>query len=84
MMIVIIALGVLLMISLISGFVGCKEMNIGLEFNLFNSPFYKIGVFSERYYLPENQIEDEIIIGLFFVNIVINFWKTEEDGDFQA
>lgn len=82
-MIVLIALSVLLMISLIAGYNNCQEISIAFEFNRFNSPFYKIGVFSERFFLTDNQVEDEIVIGLLFVNIVIVFWKTEED-DFQA
>lgn len=83
MSIVLITLSVLLMISFIAAYVNCQELTIAFEINRLNSPFYKIGIFSDRFYLQDGQIEDEIIIGLFFVNIVLVFWKTTED-DFQA
>jgi hypothetical protein len=53
-----------------------------LEINKLNSPFYKLGIFSERYTLTDGSTEDEIVIGLFFVNISIVFYKNshlEED-----
>lgn len=62
----------------------CHEMTIGIEINRFNSPFYKMGVFSERYRLPEDQIEDELTIGLFFINIVFTFWRDNSLEDFNA
>jgi hypothetical protein len=62
--------------------IGSLEITFALEFNTLNSPFYKIGIFSERYTLDDGSSEDEIVIGLFFVNIIIVFWKDapiEED-----
>lgn len=74
----------LIVLPLITGWIGCNEMTIGFELNLLNSPFYKIGIFSERFFLPDNQVEDELIIGLFFVNIVFTFWKDNSLEDFNA
>ena len=65
MSILLISLAVLVVISFIAAYVQCDEVVIGFELNLLNSPFYKIGVFSERFVLQDNQIEDEIVIGLF-------------------
>lgn len=82
MSILLISLAVLVVISFVAAYVKCQEMVIGFELNLLNSPFYKIGIFSERFVLQDNQIEDELTIGLFFVNITFTFWREEED--FQA
>lgn len=75
MNIVLLSIGVLLSISLIHGWMGCNDVTFGLEINLLNSPFYKLGIFSERYNLEDGSVEDEIIIGLFLININIIFWK---------
>lgn len=68
-------IGALVLISFIAGFVGSNEMTIALEINTLNTPFFKIGIFSQRYELEDGNSEDEIIIGLFLINIVVVFWK---------
>ncbi len=82
-MIVVYCLLFLLGLSLVCGFIGSLEVMFALEINTLSSPFYKLGIFSERYTLEDGSSEDEIVIGLFFVNISIVFWKdvapTEED-----
>jgi len=81
-MIVVYCLLFLLILSIVCGTIGSQEITFALEFNTLNSPFYKIGIFSERYTLEDGSSEDEIVIGLFFVNISIVFWKNstiEED-----
>lgn len=78
----IIALVVLVFISFVAGYINCHEMIIAFEFNLFNSPFYKLGVFSERFNLQDGQVEDEVTIGLFFVNVVFTFWRDNSEEDF--
>ncbi len=66
---------VLLVISLVSGWVKSDEVTFGLELNKLNSPFFKLGLFSDRFTLDDGSVEDEIVIGLFFINVVIVFWK---------
>lgn len=78
MSVVLISLAVLVVISFVAAYVQCQEVVIGFELNLLNSPFYKIGIFSERFIFPDNQIEDELTIGLFLVNITFTFWRQEE------
>lgn len=78
-MIVLYALLFLLVISVVSGYIGSEEMTIGLELNTLMSPFFKIGLYSQRYTLEDGSVEDEVIIGLFFINVVIVFWKTTEE-----
>jgi hypothetical protein len=81
-MIVVYCLLFLLILSIVCGTIDSLEITFALEFNRLNSPFFKVGLFSERYTLGDGSTEDEIVIGLFFVNISIVFWKNvniEED-----
>ena len=68
----------LFVVSVVSGFIGSMEMTFGLEINTLRSPFFKLGLFSQRYTLEDGSIEDEIVIGLFFINIILVFWKESE------
>lgn len=74
-MILIIGVVFLIVLALVMGFRGCHQMDIALEINTFQSPFYKIGIFSDRHMLEDGSIEDEVVIGLLFVNIMVVFWK---------
>ena len=74
-MVWIIGIVFLVVLALVMGFRGCHQMDIALEINTFQSPFYKIGIFSERHMLEDGSVEDEVVIGLLFVNIVVVFWK---------
>jgi hypothetical protein len=84
MNVVLVVLAGLIIMPIVIGWMTCYEMTFSLEISKLNSPFYKIGIFSERFFLPEDQIEDEVIIGLFFINIVFTFWRVNEEEDFQA
>jgi hypothetical protein len=81
-MIVVYCLLFLLILSIVCGAINSLEITFALEINKLNSPFYKVGLSSERYTLTDGSTEDEIVIGLFFVNISIVFYKNanvEED-----
>lgn len=78
-MIIIYVLLFLLFLSIVCGFIGSEEFTIGLELNTLRSPFFKIGMYSQRYTLEDGSVEDEIVIGLFFINVVIVFWKTVDE-----
>ena len=78
-MVIIFVLVFLFIVSVISGFIGSEEFTIGLELNMLRSPFFKIGMYSQRYTLEDGSVEDEVVIGLFFINVVIVFWKTTEE-----
>ena len=69
----------LLVLAIVFGSIGSDEMTIGLEINRLNSPFYKLGLISERYPLDDGSVEDEITIAFFFFTIVIVFWKQPND-----
>lgn len=77
-MVYIIVLG-LIMLALITGIIGSSEITMGLELNTLNSPYYKIGLFYQRYNLEDGSVEDEFVIGLFFINIEVVFWKQPLD-----
>jgi len=85
MNIVIVVLVFLSLVSLVYGWISSWEVTIGIELNRLNSPFYKIGIFSQRYTLEDGSVEDEFTIGLFFINLTFVFWKGdvpyEEDGE---
>ena len=74
-MVWIITLGFLIVLALIMGFRGCHQVDVAIEINTFQSPFYKVGIFSDRHSLEDGSVEDEVVIGLLFVNIVVVFWK---------
>ena len=76
-MVYIIVLG-LIVLALITGFIGSSEATIGIEINTLNSPYYKIGIFYHRYTMDDGSVEDELTIGLFFVNLVVVFWKPND------
>jgi len=75
MSVLMLSIGVLLVIALVSGWVKSDEVTFGLEINTLKSPFFKLGLFSERFTLDDGSVEDELVIGLFFINVVIVFWK---------
>jgi len=74
--IVIVVLVFLCLVSLIYGWIGSMEMTFGIELNTLRTPYFKFGIFSQRYTLEDESVEDEFVIGLFFINVVFVFWKT--------
>jgi len=78
-MIVLYILGFLVSLVLVMGFIGSAEISFGLEINTLQTPFYKLGITSQRFILEDGSAEDELLIGLFFINIVIVFWKPGEE-----
>jgi len=75
MEIVVWALVFLLVMAVVTGANGCSDVILAIELNVLSSPFYKIGMFYQRYNLDDGSVEDELTIGLFFVNVVVTFWK---------
>jgi len=65
----------LLVMAIVMGIDGSLEITLAIELNRLNSPFYKVGIFYQRYVLDDEGVEDELTIGLFFVNVVVTFWK---------
>jgi hypothetical protein len=65
--------------SIISGIHNMRRLELAIEFNLFNSPCFNLGVSFNEYYVPE-YIEQELLIGLFFINISLIFYKDGEES----
>ena len=80
-MIIVYVLLFLFVLSMVCGYIGSDEVTFGLELNTLRSPFFKIGMHSQRFTLDDDSIEDEIVIGLFFVNIIIVFWKSVNEEE---
>ncbi len=77
-MIVLYGFLIVTVIALISGAIGSREMSFELAFNRLNSPFFKIGIFSDRFTLEDDTYEDEVSICFFFVNLTFIFWKVPD------
>lgn len=74
-------IGFLVALAFVFGFYGSQEFTFAIEINSFRTPFYKLGITSQRYILEDGSVEDEIVIGLFFLNIVFVFWKEMDNSD---
>lgn len=74
-----IAIGILIMavIALCIGFYRNEGFDILLELKLYSNPYFNIGL-SFMAYPEEDHIEEEFTLGLFFVNLVIVFYKPYE------
>lgn len=71
---VFIVLGILVIVALVFGYSGCQVTEIYLEFKKMSNPYYNIGVSFNRFD-GEEVYYDELVIGLFFMNIVAVFHK---------
>lgn len=67
----------LLILALCYGFIGSYEFDFVLEIKLFSNPYYAIGVSLNKHYIDEQYYVDEVVIGLFFINIILVFHKFE-------
>jgi hypothetical protein len=77
MVIVSITILLLFLIAFIYNFYNCEEFVFSIDLNLFNSQFFKIGLFNDRYVYEEYKV-DVLSIGLLFLNIEFEFYKELE------
>ena len=74
MLIVLIA--TLLVISLVVGFSGFLEMDFVIEIKRLSNAYYSLGLSFNDAPSPDENIEvQELVIGLFFINFVLIFYK---------
>jgi len=66
--------------AIISGINQMRRLELAIEFNLLNSPCFNIGISCNEYYTPE-YIEQEVLLGLFFINFSLIFYKEVEEND---
>jgi hypothetical protein len=71
--------GFLLVLALVYGFRGYRELTTTFEVKALNNPYYYIGLSFNEYTLDDGSTEEELIIGLFFVNVIMVFWKPSQE-----
>lgn len=66
-----------IVLSLYIGNEGSFDFEIALEIKSFKNPYYELGVSFRAHDIEgdENMIEQELIVGLFFVNVIVTFTK---------
>lgn len=77
MLLVLITILILFVIAFFYNFYNCEEFAFSIDINLFNSQFFKIGLFNDRYVYQEYKV-DVLSIGLLFLNIEFEFYKELE------
>jgi|APGre2960657505_1045072.scaffolds.fasta_scaffold531495_1 hypothetical protein len=52
------------------------DVSFSIEMKNFSLPYYEVGIsFREHATIDEEYIEQELIVGLFFINLVVTFYK---------
>lgn len=54
------------------------DLDISLQFNMFNSPYFHIGISFDEYILRDRSVERELKIGVFIFSLSFVFWFPEE------
>lgn len=73
---VLLILAILLIGSFVIGYMGYIEMDFVIEFKSPSNPYFHIGMsFTEHTTEDPDYIEQELVIGLLFVNILVIFYK---------
>jgi len=74
-------IGLLLVMSVLIGLKGFIEIDFILEFKSFSHGYFHLGLsFNEHSTEDPEFIEQELIIGLFFVNIIVVFYKEKNEA----
>ena len=71
----------LIVTSLVHGFSRYNSIDFALEINLFRSPYFLIGLSYTEFTLDDGNIERELRLGFFFINVCIVFWIENEEND---
>ena len=71
--------GFLLVLALVYGFKGYRELTTTFEVKALDNPYYYTGLSFNQYTLYDGSTEEELIIGLFFVNVIMVFWKPSQE-----
>jgi hypothetical protein len=71
------SIAVMLLTSLYVGWKDSEQIDILIEFKYLSNPWFNLGM-SFTSYPQEDHIQEELVIGFFFVNIVFVFFKEIE------
>ena len=74
-MIMMVTIVLLVLIALGWGWNKASDIDVILEMKLFNNPYYVIGVSFDAEEIEEGYVIEELLIGLFFINIIVVFHK---------
>ena len=67
---------ILLVMAVWCGMENVIDGSFHIELRAFSLPYYELGIsFREHPTLDEDYMEQELIIGLFFINLVATFYK---------
>ncbi len=73
-------IGLMTIVTVVFGCIKVLKVNLIFEFKKYNNPYYNIGLsFSEYNHEEEGYIDQEFMIGMFFMNVIIQFSKEEID-----
>ena len=75
MMIIMFVVLFLIVLAISYGFIGSYGFDFILEIKKFSNPYYSIGIYLSKHYVDEDEYVDEVVIGMFFINIVLVFYK---------
>jgi hypothetical protein len=68
------SIAVMLLTSLYVGWKDSEQIDILIEFKYLSNPWFNLGISFES--IPqEDHIQEELVIGFFFINIVFVFFK---------
>lgn len=71
----------LIVISLVHGFSRYNEIDFALEINLFKGPYFLLGLSYTEFTLEDGNVERELRIGFFLINVSILFWIDNQGND---
>jgi hypothetical protein len=63
--------------AIVIGWIGSMQIDIMIEIKYLSNPFFHMGVSFEQH-VEEDHVQQELIIGMFFVNVVVVFFKEIE------
>jgi hypothetical protein len=68
------SIAVMLLTSLYVGWKDSEQIDILIEFKYLSNPWFNLGISFES--IPqEDHIQEELVIGFFFINVVFVFFK---------
>ncbi len=73
--VILIFISLLTIMALVSGFVGCDEWSVGLEFNLFKFNSFEVGITNRNYEWDNGDHEQELRIGLIFITVFFSSFR---------
>ena len=62
------------MIGMVHAVIGAEDSEIRIEVNFLKLPYFKLGVYMNRYY-NEMETEDLIVFGFIFFSLEFSFYR---------